>query len=519
MLNSRSIKPPTTPQRPHQIVWQTEVQEHLLQDPYHWLRAKDDPAVAAYLQEEQAYTETVLAGQAVLRDEIYQEIKSRIIETDQSVPVHIDDYWYYTRTEAGLEYPIYCRRQETMAATEEILLDQNALAAGQDYCDVGMLAVSPDHRYLVYGLDTTGDEVYTIYIKDLSVSTVVVTSITNAAPTLVWTNDSRGFYYVTLGRAQRPDTVCYYTLHDPEVHTEAVLHETDPGFYVTLGKTKDKAYILIEVSSGTTNEVWYMSADRCAAGAECVWKRREDIEYFLEHHSGTWYVLINDTDPNFRLLTIPVGTLDPTEGEEIMAARSEVVLEGIELFAEYLCVFEMREGITGLRVCNVCERVWREVVFPEPVYQLGIGANPNFTSQDLRLHYSSPVTPNTTYACDLRTGDLLILKQQIVPNYQPVDYIVERQHVVAPDGEQIPVTIVRPQQLTQPGPCVCTGYGAYGVVETTGFSISILSLLQRGFVYAVAHVRGGGEKGRRWFEAGRLLQKQNSFTDFIAVTE
>ena len=492
-------------------------------DPYAWLRERENPAVQAHLAAENAYTAAMLQSTTGLQKILRDEIQGRVIETDTSVPIKRGEYWYYVRTVEGLDYPIYCRRQGSMAAAEEVLLDQNVVAAAAEspFCQLGVFAVSPCHRYVAYSLDRLGSEHYVIYIRDTQTGHVLAEEITGTAPDLEWVGDSSGFYYVTLGAADRPDTVRWHQLGTDVGADTAVYTESDEAFWVSLDKTKDEQYVLINVAALDTSEVWYAAAATGPASWQCVVPRREKHEYIVEHWRGSWYVVSNYCEQNFSLLRVAVGAAWATF-EEVYPAAPMATLEGVETFADFLCLYTRHEGLVDVVVLPQGEYEARYTLDrPEPIGALGTVGNPNFESNQLIVHSSSLRTPGQVLAYDLVTKEVKTLKEAPLVGVDSTRYQVERCYATAADGTLIPITLVGEVTALQQGnaPCWLCGYGAYGVVEEVGFQNSLLSLLDRGVLYAFAHVRGGGELGRAWYDAGKLHHKQNTFSDFTVVAE
>lgn len=511
-------KPPHVKQIPYTHRWQ----EHTWEDPYHWLRDRKDPAVLEQLQAENQYADEVLADTATLQEEIWQEIRSRVRETDTSAPVTVDQYQYYTRTEEGKDYAIYCRRESREGSREEILLDQNVLAQEHAFFELGVCVVSPDHQTLVYSVDTVGNEEFVIQQKNLISGAVTNLHIPNTGPSLEWDEKSAGFYYTVRDETLRPYQVRYHQCGSDIAADTVVWEDPDRRFYVTVAKTKDRQYVLITAASKETSEVWYLDAQDASTVPSCVLPRAVGHEYYIEHHQGWWYILTNHQAPNFRLCRTQVAEASHKEmWEEYVAHRSDVMLESIEVFAGYCCVFAMREGVTDVDIYDLATDESYIVPWEESAYYVQSLDAPDFARGILRVFYSSLVTPGIVYDIDLREPTPVVVKRTEVPGYEPAQYVTERLQVTASDGETVPVSIVRHKTTILDGtaPGLVEGYGAYGVVEPVLFRNSVVSLLDRGFVFAIAHVRGGGEKGRRWYEAGKYRKKHQTFSDFIAVAE
>ncbi len=514
MSQPKKVNPPISTKQTNIFSWLGEN----ISDDYFWLREKTDPAVREYLEAENAYAHSVMANTESLQKEIFTEIKQRTKETDMSVPILVDSYLYYIRTEEGKQYPVYCRKKDETNAVEEILLDQNVLAAQYEYFDLGIFSVSPSHDLLAYSIDTNGSERYLLRILNLETGEYLTDSIDNVCTSFVWAADSQSFWYVTRNEAMRPDTVYRHILGTQITDDVRVWHESDERFFVSLEKTKDKQYVFIAVESMETSERHYLRADMPDMAPVCIVPRSTKHQYQLEHREGVFYILSNHDAPDFRLWTVAVTSPEQEKWQLRYMPPGGVVLDGIEMFANFFCLFEMREGVEQIRVEYESGKVWY-VPMAEKVYSIHSHGNPNFQSTKLRVHYSSLATPGTVLEIDIHTKQKTILKVQEVRGYDPSLYTIERIYATAQDGESIPISLVYRKDRQVGGPCLLEGYGSYGEVEPVGFRSGIISLLDRVFVFAIAHVRGGGEKGRAWYEAGKYLQKKNTFTDFIAVAE
>lgn len=507
--------PPHAPRRVRTVQSHGERRE----DPYFWLRDRDDPAVTEYLQAENAYTEATLAPLAPLRERLYAEFLGRIKETDQSVPVRIDDFEYYSRTEAGAQYAIFCRRAAVADAPEEIILDVNELAAGHAYFDVGAVEVSPDHRYLAYSQDVDGSESYTLYVRDLVTGERLGDAIPGTGEDVQWAADSRNLFYTRLDESLRPYQVWRHRVGASLAGDELMLSEADEAFFIHLDKTKDERYIIIGLESNVTSEMHLLDASRPAAPPRLFRAREYGVEYSVEHRDGTFYVLTNLDAINFRLLATEDLARPPAEWRTLVAHDHAVKLEGMEVFAGHLVLYVREDGLTHVRILRFADLAAHTVEFDEPVYSVYGGNNPQYHSNRLRLGYTSLTTPWRVYDYDMDTRERRLLKQTEVPSgHDPGDYVSERIHARAPDGTRVPLSLVyRRDRGDAPAPCLLYGYGAYGISIDPAFSPTRLSLLQRGFVFAIAHVRGGGELGEHWKNAGKQEHKTNSFVDFIAA--
>ncbi len=510
-------QPPVAPRRPKRM----EIHGDVRVDDYFWLRERENPEVLAYLEAENAYTEALMAHTQPLQEQLYQEMRARIQETDQSVPVQMDDYFYYTRLEEGRQYPIYCRRRGSMAGPEEILLDQNQLAEGHAFLRLTNFKVSPDHRWLAYAVDTSGGEGYTLHIKDLESGELLPEAIPNTSYGLAWANDSRTLFYTLLDPAKRPYRLLRHALGTDPSQDALVLEETDDRFFLRITQSKDRRYIFANLNSKITSEVHFIPADRPQEPPRVIQPRVQGVEYGVEHREGHFYILTNWEARNFRVMTAPVQEPGMDRWREFLPHQEAVKLDHMELFAGHLVLFERENGLQQIRVVDLATDQAHRVTFPEPVYTVWPGPNPNFQSPSLRFHYTSLVTPETVYDYDMDSRTLDQRKQTEVPGYDPSRYETKRIWATAPDGTQVPISLVHPRGIRLDGenPTLLYGYGSYGVSIDPRFDPKRLSLLERGFVYAIAHIRGGGELGREWYEQGKFLHKMNTFTDFIAAAE
>jgi oligopeptidase B len=489
-------------------------------DNYAWLRERTDPDVIAYLEAENRFTEDVMAPHQALREKLYHEILGRIQETDLSVPVKRDDYFYYTRTEEGKAYGIYCRKHGSLDAPEEIMLDGNALAAGHKYFRIGNFSVSPDHRLLAYSTDVEGDEAHTIFVKELATGELLPDRITNTYYSLEWANDNRTFFYTVLDAARRPYRVLRHQLG--EVADELVYEETDARFSLGVGKSRSRRFLVLHLGSALTSEVRFMEADQPLATFRVMLPRQQDVEYDASHHGDFFYIRTNEGAKNFRLMRTPVANPSRENWEEIIPARPAVKIEGIDSFEDYLIVYERERGLEKICVCDRHGALSHYIDFPEPVYTVGASGNPEYRTKTLRFVYTSMVTPASVFDYNLETRARELKKQyEVKGGYDASQYQSERIFAKAPDGVEVPISLVyrRDFQKNGRGPLLLYAYGSYGHSIDPGFSSDRLSLLDRGFAFAIAHPRGGAELGEEWHDQGKLLSKKNTFTDFIACAE
>jgi oligopeptidase B len=496
-------------------------------DEYFWLRNREDPEVLAYLEAENRYTQTVMRETEPLQDVLFAEMRGRIKETDLSVPERIDGWLYYHRTEAGAQYPIFCRRPVDRptddAAAEEILLDLNPLASGHAYFRLGAFETSPDHRMLAYAVDTSGGESFTLYVKELATGALLAETIVNVSPSVAWANDSRTLFYVVLDEARRPCRLYRHVLGANPAEDALVHFEADESFFIDIGRTRSQAFLLLEMASHSTSEVRFVSADRPEEPFRTVEPRRAGVEYTVSHHGDRFFISTNDEAPNFRLVSAPVTDPSRSHWTEILPHRPEVKVDSADAFREHLVVYEREAGLRQIRIVDLVRGGNHLVAFPEPVYTVRQHENPEFDTTLLRFTYTSMVTPPSVVDYDMAGRTWTVRKQtEVLGGYDPARYRSERLFATAPDGTLVPVSLVYQLPLERPGgprPLLLNGYGAYGISYDPSFSSNSLSLLDRGFVVAIAHIRGGEEMGRAWYEGGRLLNKPNSFTDFIAAAE
>jgi oligopeptidase B len=477
--------------------------------------------VMAYLEAENRYTASVMRHTERLQEGLYQEMRRRIKETDLSVPERLDDYLYYSRTEAGGQYPIFCRRRGELG-NEEILLDQNPLAAGHGHFRLGASAVSPDHRLLAYSVDTSGAEEFTLYIKDLASGALFAESIGNTSHDVAWANDSRTLFYAALDQAHRPCRLYRHRVGTNPSQDVLVYFEPDASFFLDISRTRSRAYLLLDISSHSTSEVRFVSADRPEDPFRVVQSRASGIEYTVSHNGDRFFITTNDAAPNFRLVQAPVATPGREHWSPVLPDRPEVKLDATDAFRKHLVVYERASGFRQIRVLDLAAGEEHLISFPEPVYTVRAHANPEFDTTLLRFTYTSLVTPSSVVDYDMAGRTWTVRKQtEVLGGYDPSLYRSERLSATAPDGTAVPISLVYriPLQLEGKRPLLLNAYGAYGLSYDPAFSSNTLSLLDRGFVVAIAHVRGGEEMGRAWYEGGRLLNKRSSFTDFVAAAE
>lgn len=510
--------PPVAPVKPHVDARHGDIRP----DEYRWLRERDNPEVLAYLTAENEYTRQVMQHTEPLQEQLYQELVGRIQETDLSVPERMDTWLYYTRIEAGRQYPLFCRKLEREDAPEEVLLDLNHLAEGQPYFRLGVSEPSPDHRWLAYSADFSGAEEFVLYIKNLETGELLPERIPNTSRGLAWASDNQTLFYTVLDAAKRPCAVWRHRLGDDPAKDVLVYAEPDESFFVDVELSRSGEWIELELASHTTSEVRVLPAAEPEGTFRVVQPREHGIEYTLAHRGDRFYIVTNDGAENFRLVEAPVADPRKENWRDLLPHRPTVKLDGVDAFERHLVVYERENGLRHIRVMDLETGEQHTVEFPESVYTIHRSGNPEFHTSTLRFVYTSLVTPSMVVDYDMNDRTRVVRKQTVVRGgYDPTRYRTERVSARALDGTAVPISLVwrEPLELNGERPLLLIGYGAYGVSYDPSFSTHYLSLLDRGFVVAIAHIRGGEEMGRRWYEDGRLLKKRNSFTDFIAAAE
>lgn len=488
-------------------------------DPYFWLRNRDDREVVEYLRAENRYTEAVMKPLRRFRDALYEEMLGRILETDQSVPYRHHGYWYYQREVQGLQYPIYCRRKGSMEAPEEILVDENELARGRAYTAVGALEVSPDGNLLAYTVDVTGFRQYTLHVKDLR-SGELLRDTAERVTSLAWAADSRTLFYVE----EHETTKRSYRLHRKSLGAAPVEVYLEPDELYDIGicDSRSEAFLVLAIVSKDTSETRVLASNDPLGDFRLVAPRRKGREYYVEHRGDEFFIRTNDRGRNFRLVRAPVADPAPKNWKQVLAHRPMVMLEQVEVFRDFWVAVERDKGLLKLRVTRFGRGKGRYIAFDEPVYSAYPGTNLEFDSGRFRFIYESLVTPRSVYEYEVATSSSILLKRYpVLGGYDPSQYATEALTAVAKDGTRIPISLVYRKSLRRgaPQPLLLYGYGAYGIPIDAYFSSSRISLLDRGMIFAIAHVRGGGDRGKRWYDEGKLLRKKNTFTDFIACAQ
>ncbi len=492
-------------------------------DDWHWLRERDDPEVIAHLHAENAHTATWFAPLEPLKQQLYDEMLARIQEDDDDVPWRKNGWWHWSRTFKGRQYETWLRRRDEPGAPEEVMLDLNALAQDKPFLQLGAFDVSPDNRLLAYSLDENGSLDYTLRVRDLGSGQDLPLAIEKTEGA-AWGNDSRTLFYLTKDEARRTHRVWRHRL-GADAPDELLFEETDELFWLDLGKTRDERYVVVSSASKDTTELRVIDADDPAAVARVVLPRRDGIEMSLDHRHGRFFLLVNDRGRNFRLIETSAAAPSLTDAREWIAHRDDVMLEDVDLFERWMVVQERDRGTQKLRVFELVngERgLDRHIPFDETVYAASGDINEEFDSDTYRVGYTSMVTPHSVYDVDMRTGERTLRKRQpVLGGYDPALYDSTQIMARAGDGTEVPVSLVwrRDRRRGEPQPLLMYGYGAYGIPIDPYFSSSRLSLLDRGVVFAIAHVRGGGDRGRLWYDEGKLAKKANSFADFVACAQ
>ena len=491
-------------------------------DPYFWLRddRRSAPEVLGYLEAENRYTDASMRHTTQLQKTLYQEMVSRIKETDLSVPEYVNGFWYYTRTVKGQQYPIFCRKRGTLQAPEEVLLDENIVAGKRPYSRVGLRQVSPDGKILAYTWDTTGGEWYTLMFKDLRTRRLLSDRIDSVNYEVEWAADNRTLFYGRDDAAHRAYRVHRHQLGG-STPDSVVFEDLDPLFNVDIGKSKDQKYLFINAESFTSSDTRYLEANQPEGKWRVLLPRAADIVYSVEHHDNDFLIRTNQGAINFKLVRAPAATPNPRNWTEVVPARDSILLEGFDVFRRFAALYERGNAVRRIRVLDFATGKTHEVDFPEEISTFNPADNPEYDTDLVRYTYTSLVTPPTVYDYDMRRRTQTLKKRTEVPNYRPHLYATERTWAAASDGAQVPVSVLYRKPLARNGtrPALLYAYGSYGASTDPVFNSNIFSLVDRGFVFALAHIRGGQEMGRGWYDDGKMLRKKNTFTDFIAVAE
>jgi len=489
-------------------------------DDYAWLREKDNPEVIDYLKAENAYTYAAMKPLEGFRETLYKEMLARVKETDESVPYRNHGYWYYQREVEGMQYPIYCRRKGTMQAPEEVILDVNELAKGHKFTAIGLMDPSPDGGKLAYSVDFTGYRQYALHVKDLA-SGVLAPDTAERVTSSAWAADNATIFYTQEDEVTKRSNRLYRMAMGDAKH--ALLYDEGDELYdVTVGTTRSDAFVVLTSTSKDTSEVRVLPASEPRADFRVIEPRRAGREYYLSHHGDEFLIRTNDTGPNFRLVSAPVANPARGNWREIVKHRPLVMLEEVHVFKDFRVLVERDKGLIKLRFTDFASGAEHYMAFDEPVYSASVGANEEYDTPRFRFVYQSLVTPRSWYDYDVGSRARTLLKRQpVLGSFDPKDYTSEALTAVARDGTRVPISIVYRTSLRAKGPqpMLLYGYGSYGIPMDPWFSSARISLLDRGMIFAIAHVRGGGDRGRTWYDDGKLLHKKNTFTDFIACAE
>jgi oligopeptidase B len=495
---------------------------HTRIDNYFWLNRKEDPEVIKYLEEENQYTEAVLGHTKDLQEKLYNEIIGRIKQDDQSVPYLDNGYYYYSRYEEGKEYPLYCRKKGSLNSEEEVMLNVNEMAKGFSYYSIGGISISPDNKLIAFGVDTLSRRKYNIYFKNLETGEIYKDILENTTGSAAWTNDNRTVFYTVKDDALRGYKIFRHSLGNDPADAKEIFHEADETFSTFVYRTKSDEYILIGSFSTLSTEYRFLNSDNPSGEFTIIQPRERDHEYSVDHFGDKFYIVTNYDAKNFRLMETFVNNPGKENWKELIPHRKDVLLEGIEIFRKFLVVQERENGLTQLRIMDWNKEAEHYLDFGEETYTAYVSTNRVFDTDILRFGYTSLTTPNSTYDYNMITREKVLLKQEeVVGGYNPSDYHAERLYASAEDGTRVPISIVYKKGIQKNGnnPLLLYGYGSYGITQNPSFSSVRLSLLDRGFIFALAHIRGGQEMGRYWYEDGKLLKKKNTFTDFISCAE
>ena len=494
----------------------------VLVDDYGWMRERTSPEVVSHLEAENAYAEKVLAPLKPLQEKLYGEMLSHIQQTDDSVPFLLRGYWYYTRTIEGKQYFIQCRRKGSMTAPEEVMLDLNAMAVGEKFMSVRYATVSDDNTMLAYATDTVGFRQYKMHVKDLRTGKVLPDTAERVT-SLEWAADGKTLFYTTEDAVTKRSNLTFRHVVGGEAGKDALIYEDkDERFNVAIKRTRDGKYLLLSSGSRVTDEWQYLRADTPTGAWTMIEPRKANVEYGVDEGADVFYLRINDKGQSFRVVTAPVAAPGKAHWKELIATRADVPLEDLEIFKDFYVLTERVRGLPVLRVVSLKDGATKKIEFPEAAYMASAATNAEFATTKFRYRYQSPVTPNSTFEYDVKAGTSVLLKETKVPGgFERANYAMERLWAVMRDGTKVPVSVVYRKDKFRRGanPLYVYAYGSYGITTGDGFIASQLALLDRGVVAAVAHIRGGGELGEPWHDAGKMMTKMNTFTDFIDSTE
>ena len=500
-----------------------ETHGHVRVDDYYWLRERDNPEVIRYLNQENDFAAKAMVHTQEFEKKLFEEIKARIKQTDLSVPYKRDDYFYYTRFEAGKEYPIYCRKQGSLDEAEQVMLDGNILAQGHEFFSIGGSAVSSGQDLLAYAIDTQGRRIHTAYFKNLATGVLLPDVIPTVTENLVWGNDNRTLFYGKQDETTlRQHQIWRHIVGSDPATDQLVYQEDDETFSVYISKTKSKKYLMLVSAQTISHEYRYLDADQPRGEFTMFLPRARGHEYQVDHIDDRFIIRTNDQAKNFRLMATQVSQPEREHWRELIPHRDDVYLGDFDLFNDYLVMEERARGLTQIRVVPWSGSGEHYLEFAEPAYRADLGVNLELDTKIVRFGYTSMKTPQSIYDYDMATRQRTLLKQEeVLGGFNPDDYVTERRYAPASDGTEIPLSLLYRKGLKKDGmnPTLLYGYGSYGASIDAAFASPRLSLVDRGFVFAIAHIRGGQELGRRWYDDGKLLKKKNTFSDFIACAE
>lgn len=513
-----TMRAPVADRYPHY----TTIHDTTLVDNYFWLRDKENPEVIAYIKAENQYADSMMSGTSYLQKELFEEMKGRLHEDESSVPVQKGKYFYYHRTEKDKQYRIYCRKKGSLDAEEEIVLDVNKLAAESEYFVLGSLEISPDHQMVAYTADAVGDESYSLYIKNISTQSLLEAPIPGLSPALMWANDNQTIFYTIRNEAYRPYKMFSHKVGSSFHEDKLVYHEEDERFFLTIHKSKNERYLLMYLRSKTATEVHYLEADDPNGPFKLFAARTPDVKYRVFPGKDCFYVLTNWDAVNYRLMKAPSNATEMGYWEEVVPEQPSVSLETLEEFEQHIALYKRVNGLRQIEVIPLNGKEAYHISFEDAAYTLYPFENPEYTSKRLFFTYTALATPREVVSYDMEHRTRTVMKKDtVLGEFNAQDYQVERVFATAEDGTQIPISLVYKKGMVKDGknPLYLYGYGAYGITTEPAFNPNRLSLLDRGFVFAMAHIRGGGDMGEKWYLDGKLLSKKNSFTDFIACAE
>jgi oligopeptidase B len=510
-----AVAPPVAEKKPHMTVTHGDT----LRDDYFWMREKSNPAVLHYLEAENAYADAVMDPTKPLQESLYNEMLGRIKETDENVPYKHGGYFYYSRTEQGKQYAIQCRKKGSMDAPEQVLLDLNEMGKGRAFISIGDMEVSDDGNYVAFSTDTTGFRQYNLQVKDLRTGKILPDSAPRVT-SVAWAADNKTLFFVEEDPVSKRSFQAFRHALGAD-KDELVYEEKDELYDIYVSRTRSDAYLIMGATSSTTSEMWYLAANQPMGKFVSMAGRKDGREYYADHAGDNFYIRTNDTGRNFRLVTAPVSSPGASSWKEIIPQRDDVMLEDIDCFKNYYVVSEREKGLPLFTVTSMAGGKSQPVSFPEPVYVAGGTGNRDFEADTFRFNYESFVTPPSVFDYNMKTQQRVLKKQlPVLGGYDPKKYRSERLYATAKDGTRVPISIVYridEKEKSHPAnrPMLLLGYGSYGVSNDVSFSSSRLSLLDRGMIFGIAHIRGGGEMGKKWHEQGRMMNKKNTFTDFI----